>query len=103
MLRNPALVVTHFDALSMFQEKNKVSLRNLSVVLRKEVTKTKDEAVDNVNEGLKCAQEALALDPDDGTSWYIMGNAFIASFFTIKQSSKVLAQAMDAYERAVSR
>lgn len=86
----------------IFQEKNKVSLRNLSVVLRKEATKTKEELVNNVNEGLKCAQDALALDPNDGTSWYIMGNAFIASFFNVKQTSKVLAQAMDAYERAVS-
>ena len=74
----------------------------MSVVLRKETANTKEELVKNVNEGLKCAQDALALDPNDGTSWYIMGNAFIASFFSIKQSSKVLAQAMDAYERAVS-
>lgn len=70
-------------------------------MLRKEATKNKEELISNVSEGLKYAQEALALDPNDGISWYIMGNAFISSFFSIKQSSKVLAQAMDAYERAV--
>lgn len=79
-----------------------MSLRNLSVVLRKEHVKTKDEMINNVDLGLKYAQEALELDPNDGTSWYIMGNAFISSFFTIKQSAKTLMQAMDAYNRAVN-
>lgn len=76
-------------------------MRNLSVVLRKEEAKTKEDIVNNVNLGLKYAQEALEMDPNDGMSWYIMGNAYIASFFTVKQSGKTLVKAMDAYRRAV--
>lgn len=70
-------------------------------MLRKEVTKTKEELIENITQGVKYAQDALALDSNDATSWYIMGNAFISSFFNIKQSAKTLSQAMDAYNRAV--
>lgn len=55
-----------------------------------------------MNKGLKYAQEALEVDPNDGTSWFYMGNAFMSLFFNVKQSAKTLAQAMDAYNRSVS-
>lgn len=84
------------------KEKNKVSLRNLSVVSRKECGKTKEDLITNVNAGLKYAQEALEVDPNDGTSWFYMGNAFMSIFFTVKQSAKTLIQAMDAYNRSES-
>lgn len=79
-----------------------MSLRNLSVVSRKESASTKESMINNVSMGVRYATEALELDPNDGTSWYIMGNAFISSFFSIKQSGKTLMKAMDAYNRAVS-
>ncbi len=72
------------------------------MVSRKEPAETKEDIINNVNSGLKYAQEALELDPNDGMSWYIMGNAYISSFFNVKQSGKTLLQAMDAYNRAVS-
>lgn len=79
-----------------------MSLRNLSVVSRKEPANSRESLINNVSLGLKYAKEALELDPNDGISWYIMGNAFISSFFSIKQSGKTLMKAMDAYNRAVS-
>ncbi|KAK7600916.1 hypothetical protein V9T40_008357 [Parthenolecanium corni] len=87
-------------ANALNKEKNKVSLRNLSVVSRKESASTKESMINNVSMGVRYATEALELDPNDGTSWYIMGNAFISSFFSIKQSGKTLMKAMDAYNRA---
>lgn len=76
-------------------------MRNLSVVLRKISGQTKEEYMENINAGLKYAQDALEMDPDDGTSWFFMGNAYMSLFFTDQQTAKTLAQAMDAYNRSV--
>ncbi|KAF4089194.1 hypothetical protein AMELA_G00063450 [Ameiurus melas] len=54
--------------------KNKVSLRNLSM--------------------------AVQLDVTDGTSWYILGNAYISLFFSSGQNPQMSQQALSAYSQA---
>ncbi|XP_014218668.1 tetratricopeptide repeat protein 5-like [Copidosoma floridanum] len=80
--------------------KNKVSLRNLSMVLRQEATLTKEETIKNVQQGVEYAKEAISLDPSDGTSWAILGNAYLSCYFTIAQNPSTLRLCMSAYGQA---
>jgi len=80
-------------------KKNKLSLRQLSMVLRqlKVDDKEKPKLIeDSVNK----AKEAVQLDPADGNSWCILGNAYLTLFFTSSQHPKFLKQAMTAYTNA---
>ena len=51
-----------------FQSKNKVSLRNLSMVLR-QLSGPPVEKVKLIEESIERAKEAVQLDIADGTSW----------------------------------
>ncbi|OXU21450.1 hypothetical protein TSAR_000589 [Trichomalopsis sarcophagae] len=80
--------------------KNKVSLRNLSMVLRQEAALTSEQKIKNVQQGVEYAKDAVSLDPSDGTSWAILGNAYLSSFFTIAQNPSILRLCMSAYGQA---
>lgn len=85
---------------ALSQGKNKISLRNMSMVLRQQSVKTSEERLKNIEEGVQCAHEAVQLDPNDGQSWAILGNAYLSSYFNISQNPKVLKQCMSAYSQA---
>ncbi|XP_033217459.1 tetratricopeptide repeat protein 5-like [Belonocnema kinseyi] len=80
--------------------RNKVSLRNLSMVLRQEPSATQEQRIQNVQQGVEHAKEAVSLDTSDGTSWAILGNAHLSSFFTIQQNPATLRLCMSAYAQA---
>ncbi|XP_050050319.1 tetratricopeptide repeat protein 5-like [Dermacentor andersoni] len=80
--------------------KDKVSLRNLSMVLR-QVGETEEERLNNVCESVAKAKEALQLDITDGKTWSILGNAYMTVFFSGAQNVKSLQQALAAYSRAL--
>ncbi|KAH0558308.1 tetratricopeptide repeat protein 5-like isoform X1 [Cotesia glomerata] len=80
--------------------RNKTSLRNLSMVLRQEAVDNHRQKVDNIRQGVEYAKEAVALDTMDGQSWTILGNAYLASFFTIAQNPATLRLCMSAYLQA---
>ncbi|CAN7992141.1 unnamed protein product, partial [Ixodes hexagonus] len=80
--------------------KDKVSLRNLSMVLR-QVGETPNEKLKNICDSVDRAKQALELDITDGQSWYILGNAYLALYFSGSQSAKTLQEAMSAYSRAL--
>ncbi|KAI4487156.1 PREDICTED: tetratricopeptide repeat protein 5-like [Polistes canadensis] len=80
--------------------KNKVSLRNLSMVLRQEPTSTSEQRAQNIQQGVEYAKESVSLDTTDGTSWAILGNAYLSSFFTLAQSPNTLRLCMSAYTQA---
>lgn len=52
-------------------------LRNLSITLRG----LQDNRTVHFAKALQCAKDAVALDPDDGTSWETLGNAYFGDFF----------------------
>lgn len=81
------------------KDKNKVSLRNLSMVQR-QLGKEYNEKVANVRQSVNTAKEAVALDVSDGHSWFVLGNAFLSVFFFAGQNPGVLKQCMSAYTRA---
>lgn len=79
--------------------KNKESLRNLSMVLR-QIGKDQSEKVENVKLSVEKAKEAVQCDVKDGTSWYILGNAYLSFFFCGSQSPQFIKQCMTAYSQA---
>ncbi|XP_032400149.1 tetratricopeptide repeat protein 5 [Etheostoma spectabile] len=83
------------------QSKNKVSLRNLSMVLRQ--LPPADSNVHHgkqVMESVDMARQAVQLDVTDGTSWYILGNAYVSLFFTCGQNPQLSQQALTAYAQS---
>ncbi|KAK6291981.1 tetratricopeptide repeat protein 5-like [Coregonus clupeaformis] len=82
------------------QSKNKVSLRSLSMVLRQLPGGGGDEQGKRVLESVDMARQAVQLDITDGTSWYILGNAYISLFFTCRQNPQMSQQALSAYAQA---
>lgn len=73
------------------------------MVLRQEAALTSEQKIKNVQQGVEYAKDAVSLDPSDGTSWAILGNAYLSSFFTIAQNPSILRLCMSAYRQAVSR
>ena len=44
--------------------------------------------------------QGVQLDTKDGISWSILGNAYLAHFFSVSQNPRTLKQAMSAYKQA---
>ncbi|EFA01806.1 tetratricopeptide repeat protein 5 [Tribolium castaneum] len=82
------------------ERKNKVSLRNLSMLARQETSSSRENLINNIEKGLNYAKEAVQLDPQDGLSWAVLGNAHLSSFFGIQQNPKTLKQCLSAYSQA---
>uniref|UniRef100_A0A669DUH1 Tetratricopeptide repeat domain 5 n=1 Tax=Oreochromis niloticus TaxID=8128 RepID=A0A669DUH1_ORENI len=82
------------------QSKNKVSLRNLSMVLRQLPAADNDAHGKQVLESVDMARQAVQLDVKDGTSWYILGNAYVSLFFTCGQNPQLSQQALSAYTQS---
>ncbi|KAM4536862.1 tetratricopeptide repeat protein 5 [Odontesthes bonariensis] len=82
------------------QKKNKVSLRNLSMVLRQLPAASSDLHGKQVLESVDMARQAVQLDVTDGTSWHILGNAYVSLFFTCGQNPQFSQQALSAYAKS---
>lgn len=82
------------------QNKNKVSLRNLSMVLRQLPVADRDAHGKQVLESVDMARQAVQLDVTDGTSWYILGNAYVSLFFSCGQNPQLSQQALSAYAQS---
>ncbi|KAM6908962.1 tetratricopeptide repeat protein 5 [Xenentodon cancila] len=82
------------------QNKNKVSLRNLSMVLRQLPASNSDEQGKQVLESVDLARQAVQLDLTDGTSWKILGNAYVSMFFVCGQNPQFSQQAFSAYAKS---
>ncbi|XP_004694753.1 PREDICTED: tetratricopeptide repeat protein 5 [Condylura cristata] len=80
--------------------KNKVSLQNLSMVLRQLRTDSGDEHSRHVMDSVQQAKLAVQMDIHDGRSWYILGNAYLSLYFNTGQNPKISQQALSAYAQA---
>ncbi|KAM6450718.1 tetratricopeptide repeat protein 5 [Liasis olivaceus] len=80
--------------------KNKVSLQNLSMVLRQLRTSSTDDHAQNVMDSVRQAKLAVQMDVRDGRSWYVLGNAYLSLFFNTGQNPKISQQALSAYAQA---
>lgn len=85
-------------ALSKGPEKN--ILRQLSMLERKMAQGSENQA-ETLEESIKHAKEAIALDVTDGNSWYNLGNACLTSFFvTGAWDHSRVSQSLKAYQNA---
>uniref|UniRef100_A0A3Q4BD49 Tetratricopeptide repeat protein 5 OB fold domain-containing protein n=1 Tax=Mola mola TaxID=94237 RepID=A0A3Q4BD49_MOLML len=82
------------------QSKNKVSLRNLSMVLRQLPAADRTAPGKQVLESVELARQAVQLDVADGTSWFILGNAYVSLFFSCGQNPQLSQQALSAYAQS---
>uniref|UniRef100_A0A2K5QJL2 Tetratricopeptide repeat domain 5 n=1 Tax=Cebus imitator TaxID=2715852 RepID=A0A2K5QJL2_CEBIM len=82
--------------------RNKVSLQNLSMVLRQLRTDTEDEHSQHVMDSVRQAKLAVQMDVHDGRSWYILGNSYLSLYFNTGQNPKISQQALSAYAQAHS-
>ncbi|KAJ8302716.1 hypothetical protein KUTeg_019112 [Tegillarca granosa] len=80
--------------------KNKVSLRNLSMVLRQIQVGSGEERRKIIKESVDKAKEAVQLDIQDGLSWLILGNAYLSLFFMDGQTPQYFKLCMSAYTQA---
>ncbi|XP_071508817.1 tetratricopeptide repeat protein 5-like [Diadema antillarum] len=80
-------------------QNNKVSLRNLSMVLR-QLGSDPTEKAKFLQESVDYAKKAVSLDMSDGTSWFIAGNAYLSMFFMTGQKAGMLKQCLGAYAQA---
>ena len=71
------------------------------MVLRQESTSSQEERIKNITDGVTHAKEAVNLDPSDGISWTILGNAYLSYYFTVTQDPSILRLCMSAYKQAV--
>jgi tetratricopeptide (TPR) repeat protein len=98
----------HSCLLSAVEQKRMPStLRMLSMVVKNMIPEgklTPDQKVqakkDNVTQSVAYAREAIALDLQDSESWYVLGNALLADFFTNTRNRETLTNALKAYKRA---
>ncbi|XP_075518567.1 uncharacterized protein LOC142552688 isoform X2 [Primulina tabacum] len=88
--------------LALSKGPSKIILCQLSMLERRMAQdKSAEDQVKIVEESIKHAKEAIALDVQDGNSWYNLGNACLTSFFVTGawDHSKIL-QSLKAYQHA---
>jgi len=90
-------------AMSHSNVPDKDSLRSLSMVLRQLGGEPAEKRA-NIEESVNKAKEAVALDVKDGSSWYVLGNAYLAQFFQgdaeREGRGQALQKALKAYQQA---
>ncbi|XP_034836618.1 tetratricopeptide repeat protein 5-like [Maniola hyperantus] len=82
-------------------ERNRLSLRCLSIILRQESSELKrNEIKPAILKSVDLAKEAVTQDIKDGISWTVLGNAYLCQYFMIAQDSATLKLCMSAYKQA---
>nr|XP_026491854.1 tetratricopeptide repeat protein 5-like [Vanessa tameamea] len=82
-------------------ERNRLSLRCLSIILRHEIGDMKrSESTPIILKSVDLAKEAVAQDIKDGISWTVLGNAYLCQFFMVAQDPCTLKLCMSAYKQA---
>jgi len=79
---------------------NKESMQHLSMLLRSLETSSDLEKNNHITQSVDMAKDAIKLDLADGRSWFVLGNAYLALFFSKMETVEHVRQAMKAYKRA---
>ncbi|KAK4376323.1 hypothetical protein RND71_007000 [Anisodus tanguticus] len=92
-----------FKSCYELDQKNKQALLHLSVIERRQcqglIEIENPEEI--IRESVRHAMEAVALDIQDGISWYVLGNACLTSYFaTGCWDVSMLLQSLQAYKNA---
>ncbi|KAK2724385.1 tetratricopeptide repeat protein 5-like [Artemia franciscana] len=86
-------------AAALEKVKNSVSLRNLSTVYRHLPVAGEEDQLNNWNQSLLYAKEAISLDMSDGKSWSTLGNLYL-HLYGYTQDISNLNSSVNAYRQA---
>ncbi|XP_031496340.1 uncharacterized protein LOC116261688 [Nymphaea colorata] len=87
-------------SLALQKGPDKKILSQLSMLERR-LAQGAENQCEMVDESIRHAKEAVMLDVRDGYSWYILGNAFLTSFFVAGAwEQRKLLQSIKAYQNA---
>lgn len=92
--------IKYFEKALNLDEKNKTSLRSLSMIIRTKETNTPEEKSQVAQLSLDYAKKAIKLDMQDSSSWYVYGNAYFYKAFIDKTQYKDLSMALSAYNKS---
>eukprot|EP00831_Metopus_contortus_P061476 TRINITY_DN53333_c0_g1_i1.p2 TRINITY_DN53333_c0_g1~~TRINITY_DN53333_c0_g1_i1.p2 ORF type:complete len:204 (+),score=49.66 TRINITY_DN53333_c0_g1_i1:15-626(+) len=81
--------------------KSKEAYQNLSIVIKK--LGDEKEKARNVEESIRLAHKAIEIDMEDGYSWFLLGNSYLANFFANMQSHEELDRSLKAYHQSESK
>eukprot|EP00752_Nemacystus_decipiens_P004804 g4371.t2 len=87
---------------SLDKSRSADNMRQLSMLLRQLPGTAEETQDDHLQESLRLAKEALKMDIGCGDSWYVLGNAYVASFFRSSRGIRDLDRALQAYKKAES-
>lgn len=89
-----------FEA-ALKHERNRLSLRCLSIILRQEGgDRKRPDSTNAIGTSVELAKEAVSQDTKDGISWTVLGNALLCQFFMVSQDPAILKLCMTAYRQA---
>jgi tetratricopeptide (TPR) repeat protein len=84
------------------KKNNSVSLRALSMILRSLPETNQKNKLESIKLSFRKAKNAVDLDEENGSNWYVLGNAYLTLFVhsvgAIKQ--ELMGKAYDAYAKA---
>ncbi|MCQ2817455.1 MAG: hypothetical protein MJ252_09340 [archaeon] len=97
---NIDLAIKYFEKALSLDDKNKTSLRSLSMIIRTKESKTTEEKSQIAQQSLDYAKKAIKLDMQDSNSWYVYGNAYFYKAFIDKTQYNDLNMALSAYNKS---
>jgi len=90
-----------FESAKKLDPKNKECLRSLSIVTRSIRPTSDKNLIERLEKSLSLAKEAVEIDMTDGSSWTILGNAYLTLYCSSpRQDTSLLRQCKVAYTRA---
>lgn len=87
----------YFQQALEVDSKNKIALRNLSMIIRVKKSEESEEKILKAKESLEFAKSAVEIDFKDSESWYILGNAYFHYGFSTKEQYESLQKAVNCY------
>ena len=81
------------------KDSDKKCLGYYSIVMRALPTKSDEAKEQNLEKGIELAKKAVNSDVTDSHSWYLLGNAYMTSFF-ITETYTYLDKSLKAYQQA---
>lgn len=92
--------INYFKQALTINDKDKSTLRYLSMIIRAKKTENNEERLLKAEESLKYAKIAVDLDLKDSESWYILGNASFHFAFLNTNQYEHLQKAVNSYNMA---
>ena len=106
--KGDVLQAKHLFEESLKHSPTKEAYQDLSMITRQIPKQTRGEGGEPKDRGeimqdsIKLAKKAIALDMNDHKSWYILGNALCMNFFTVTNDVYDLNKALTAYKKSES-